>query len=164
MADVVRRHGAGLVLMHAQGTPATMQVNPNYDDVVREVIEFLEARLQRAIDLGIAGSRVVLDPGVGFGKTLEHNLALLAHLDHFTATGYPVLIGASRKRMIDQLTSRTLGPHAPPTGPDQRLGGTCAITVLAAQAGVAMIRVHDVLANHQALSLWRAVSDRSRTV
>jgi dihydropteroate synthase len=106
-----------LVLMHMLDQPATMQQAPHYDDVVAQVLAFLLQRAAAAQAAGVPGGQIVIDPGLGFGKTLEHNLALLAHLDHFTATGYPVLIGASRKRMIDQLTSRTLGPHAPPTGP-----------------------------------------------
>src|SRR5262249_48121193 len=109
MADVVRRHRAGLVLMHAQGTPATMQLAPHYDDVVREVVECLEARLQRAIDLGIAGSQVVLDPGIGFGKTLEHNLLLLGNLRQLRRAGRPVLLGVSRKGFIGRLLGREVG-------------------------------------------------------
>src|SRR3954471_18998681 len=109
MAEVVRRRKAGLVLMHAQGTPATMQQNPHYDDVVREVLEFLEARLQRAIDLGIAGSQVVLDPGIGFGKTLEHNLSLLGTLRRLGRAGRPVLLGVSRKGFLGRLLGRDVG-------------------------------------------------------
>src|SRR5262245_38122693 len=106
MAEAVRRRGAGLVLMHMQGTPQTMQDNPVYEDVVREVREYLQARLQAAADLGIAGVRVVFDPGIGFGKTVEHNLRLLAHLDELGGLGRPVCLGVSRKGFLGKLLGR----------------------------------------------------------
>ncbi len=161
-------HGCPLVLMHMLGQPATMQVSPRYDDVVADVLAFLLERSAAAQAAGVPRGQVIIDPGLGFGKTLEHNLALLARLNHFTAAGHPVLLGASRKRMIAELTRQALGEHGScdglADGPADRLGGTCAITVLAAQAGIALIRVHDVLANQQALTLWRAVAGRSRTM
>src|SRR5579875_448326 len=108
MPEVVRSYGAGVILMHMQGTPATMQIAPHYDDVVAEVINFLEARLQACRDLGIAASQVVLDPGIGFGKTREHNLQLLAHLEELQRLGRPVCLGVSRKGFLGKLLNRPL--------------------------------------------------------
>jgi len=154
MAEVVRRHGAGLVLMHAQGTPATMQVDPRYDDVVREVVEFLEARLQRAIELGIAGSQVVLDPGIGFGKTLEHNLLLLGDLGRLRRAGRPVLLGVSRKGFLGQLLGREVGA---------RLAGALACVCLAmADDSAQVLRVHDVAATRDVVRTWSAIRERAR--
>jgi dihydropteroate synthase len=153
MAEVIRRHKAGLVLMHAQGTPATMQHNPNYDDVVREVAEFLEARLQRARDLGIAVSQVVLDPGIGFGKTLEHNLLLLGNLSRLRRAGRPVLLGVSRKGFLGQLLGRAVG---------ERLAGSlaCACAALADDSAQ-ILRVHDVAATRDAVRTWLAIRERT---
>src|SRR5262249_48286981 len=106
MAEVVRRAGAGVVLMHMQGTPATMQPQPRYADVVAEVDQFFQDRLQAAADLGIATPRTVLDPGIGFGKTEAHNLHLLARLDVFGRHGRPVCLGVSRKGFLGRLTGR----------------------------------------------------------
>jgi dihydropteroate synthase len=152
LADVVRRHRAGLVLMHMQGTPATMQQNPQYEDVVREVTESLEARLQRSIDLGIAGTQVVLDPGIGFGKTLEHNLSLLANLGRLGRAGRPVLLGVSRKGFIGRLLGREVG---------ERLAGSlaCACRALADDSAQ-ILRVHDVAATRDVVRLWLAIHSR----
>jgi dihydropteroate synthase len=146
MAEVVRRHRAGLVLMHMQGTPATMQKAPHYDDVVAEVVEFLEARLQQAADLGIGRTQVVLDPGIGFGKMLEHNLKLLAGLGELRRLGRPVLLGVSRKNFLGKLLDRDV---------NQRLGGslTCVCHTLA-QGSAQIFRVHDVAPTRDAVRLW----------
>jgi dihydropteroate synthase len=143
---------APIAMMHMQGGPATMQQNPRYDDVVAEVLAFLSRRKEAAVAAGIERSQVVIDPGIGFGKTTEHNLALLHHLDRFVATGQPVLVGASRKRFI-QAVSAAAGER-----PDDRLGGTCAVTALAVQAGVQIVRVHDVAANKQAADVAGAIA------
>jgi dihydropteroate synthase len=188
MFRLAAERGAALVLMHMLGQPATMQTSPRYDDVVAEVLAFLTERAAAAEAAGVGRGRIVIDPGLGFGKTLEHNLALLADLKRFVASGYAVLVGASRKRMIAELTrqwveargleARGLGDRglgnrgsedrssrpAADGGLDDRLGGTCAISVLAARAGAAMIRVHNVPANAQALAVWRAVAARSGDV
>ncbi len=148
--------GAPLILMHMLGQPATMQANPHYDDVVGEVRAFLLARAAAAEAAGVPRSQIVIDPGIGFGKTLEHNLALLAHLGRLVETGYPVLVGASRKAMIGQLAAGAVDASG-------RLGGTCAVSVLAAQAGAAMVRVHDVRDNVQAVAVASAI-DRARRV
>jgi dihydropteroate synthase len=149
MAAVVRDAGAGVVLMHMQGTPATMQVAPAYEDVVREVLEFLEARLQAARDLGIAAERVVLDPGIGFGKTTEHNLCLLVGLDRLGRLGRPVLLGASRKGFLGQVLGRPVG---------ERLAGSLAVVCHAlARQAAQVVRVHDVAATHDAIEIFAAL-------
>ncbi|HEY2178671.1 MAG TPA: dihydropteroate synthase [Caulobacteraceae bacterium] len=142
--------GGEVVLMHMQGAPATMQDNPRYDDVLGEVTEFLAERAAAAQAAGVAGERIWLDPGLGFGKTTAHNLALLAGLERIVALGFPVLVGASRKGLI-----RTLDPTA--TSPADRLGGSLAIALAAARAGAAMVRVHDVRETVQALEVQAAI-------
>ena len=136
-----------VVLMHMQGEPGTMQTDPTYVDVVSEVADFLEARREAA---RVAGAeRVVLDPGIGFGKTLAHNLALLRALGALAGLGTPLMLGASRKRMIAALDRD--GPA------DERVGGSLALALRGAEAGCAWLRVHDVSATRQALAVWRAV-------
>ena len=125
-----------VVLMHMQGTPATMQNEPKYDDVVGEVLEFLLGRAKRAEKLGIAKDMIFIDPGIGFGKTTGHNLSLLRNIDKFVATGYRVLVGTSRKRFIGQITGKEK--------PAERIFGTAATVALCAAAGVSFVRVHDV--------------------
>jgi dihydropteroate synthase len=151
LAEVVRRHRAGLVLMHMQGTPATMQQAPHYDEVVREVGEFLEARLQHASDLGIAISQVVLDPGIGFGKTLEHNLRLVARLGELARLGRPLMLGVSHKGFLGKLLGRDVG---------DRLAGSLACVCHALAHGSAQLfRVHDVGPTRDAVRLWLALGD-----
>lgn len=125
-----------VVLMHAQGTPATMQHNPHYNDVVAEVNEYLLERAAAAEHAGIPKERIILDPGIGFGKTTDHNLMLLNHLDALTASGYRVLVGTSRKRFIGHLTGKNI--------PADRLFGTAATVALAVAKGISIVRVHDV--------------------
>jgi dihydropteroate synthase len=151
MAEAVRAHGAGVVLMHMQGTPATMQAAPAYADVVAEVTEFLEARLQAAVDLGIAAEQAVLDPGVGFGKTAEHNLRLLAGLGALRRLGRPVLLGASRKGFLGKVLGRP---------PEQRLAGSLAAVAYALARGAAqVVRVHDVAATRDVVDLFQALDE-----
>ena len=135
MVDVVAETGASLVLMHMQGTPETMQQAPHYDDVVGEVAAFLNERALVAMDHGVAKERIVLDPGIGFGKTLAHNLELLAHLHTFVALGFPLLVGPSRKGFIGQLTQQSVG---------ERGWGTASAIALAVAQGANILRVHDV--------------------
>ncbi len=142
MLETVARHEAGIVLMHMQGTPETMQRNPRYDDVVEEVAAYLRARAQAAVACGIAPAAIALDPGIGFGKTREHNLRLLAALGRFTAGGYAVLLGTSRKRFMGAICEESV--------PSELVGATCATTALGVQAGVRLFRVHDVKPNRQA--------------
>jgi dihydropteroate synthase len=142
--------GCEVVLMHMQGEPRTMQTDPRYGDVVAEVIEFLGARAQAAMAAGVARDRIWLDPGIGFGKRLEHNLALLAALDRIVALGFPVLLGVSRKGFI-----RALDPTA--KAANERLGGSIAAALAGARRGAAMIRVHDVRETLQALAVQAAI-------
>jgi dihydropteroate synthase len=135
MVEVVAQAGAGLVLMHMQGTPDTMQHAPRYDDVVGEVAQFLAERVRFAIDHGVAKDRIVVDPGIGFGKTLGHNLDLLANLRVFTELGYPLLVGPSRKGFIGQLTDQSV---------EERGWGTAGVVALAVEQGANILRVHDV--------------------
>ncbi|MEL7015802.1 MAG: dihydropteroate synthase [Pseudomonadota bacterium] len=138
-----------IVLMHAQGTPQTMQINPFYDDVVTDVQASLEARVQACLLAGIDRDRLILDPGIGFGKTLAHNLALIRALPDLTALGYPVLFGASRKRFIAALDRD--GPA------EDRVGGSVAAALQAARAGARILRIHDVAQTRQALAIDRAI-------
>ncbi len=150
MAGVVAASDAALCLMHAKGDPKTMQEDPEYDDVLLDVFDYLEERLNAAEAAGIPRARLVVDPGIGFGKTLDHNLALLARLSLFHALGVPVLLGASRKRFIG-----TIG-RAP--DPAARTPGSVAVAQAAARQGVQILRVHDTQATRQALDLDRAVT------
>jgi dihydropteroate synthase len=144
---VAARRGVGWVAMHRQGTPATMQIDPHYDDVVAEVVDFLVERAGVAVDSGVA--EVWVDPGIGFGKTLQHNLELLAALSTVTATGYPVVVGTSRKHFIGVLTAG----REEPDPVDQRLPGSLATATWAMEAGASMVRVHDVASTVQAATL-----------
>lgn len=138
-----------IVLMHAQGDPRTMQDRPYYDDVVEEVYAFLAARMEACVKAGVAAERLIVDPGIGFGKTLAHNLSLLANLERFTELGRPVLLGASRKRFIAALDRD--GPA------DERLGGSLAAVLAGRRAGASIFRVHDVAATRQALNVVDAI-------
>jgi dihydropteroate synthase len=140
--------GMSVVLMHAQGEPKTMQDDPRYDDVVLEVFDYLERRIGAAVKAGIARPRIAADPGLGFGKTLAHNLALLAHASLFHGLGVPLLIGASRKRFIQGVS----GGEAP----QSREPGSQAAAIAAAAQGAQILRVHDVAGSRQALAVWRA--------
>ena len=137
-----------ICIMHKQGSPQTMQQAPRYGDVVAEVDRYLQARVAAAEAAGIARERIVIDPGFGFGKTLEHNLALLRDLGRIAASGIPVLAGLSRKSMIGALTGREVG---------ERVFGSVAAALIAAQNGAAILRVHDVAATRDALAVWNAV-------
>jgi dihydropteroate synthase len=148
MAEVVASSRAELCLMHMLGEPRTMQHNPRYDDVVSEVKAFLEHRLAFAVDNGIAEERITVDPGIGFGKTVEHNLELLRRLDEIVALGRPVLIGASRKSFLGRITGRS--------DPADRVAATVAVNVLAYQLGARLFRVHDVAPTYDALAVAAA--------
>ncbi len=148
MAAVVAGAGVECCLMHMKGEPRTMQHSPTYEDVVSEVRAFLEERLAFAVEEGVPEERIWLDPGIGFGKTLEHNLELLRHLDELVAIGRPVLVGTSRKSFIAKLTgAERVGP----------LGGTVASNVLAYERGASIFRVHDVAETVDALRVAAAV-------
>lgn len=145
---------APIVLMHARGAPKTMQDDPRYEDVVGEVAAFFEARIAACAEAGIPRARLILDPGVGFGKRLEHNLALIRATPRFRALGCPVLVGASRKSFIGML-EETVG--APVSKADRRLGGSIAAALAGAAAGAAILRVHDVAETRQALLVAGAI-------
>ena len=147
--EAVAASDCAVCLMHMQGEPLTMQQHPGYGDVVREVREFLAGRLAAAEAADIARDRLVLDPGFGFGKTLEHNLALLARLDETACDGLPVLAGMSRKSMLGAITGRAVG---------ERMGASIAAALIAAERGARILRVHDVAETRDALSVWQAVA------
>jgi dihydropteroate synthase len=150
LAGVVADSGAYLCLMHMLGEPRTMQADPRYDDVVVEVAAFLEERLRTAVDAGVAEERICLDPGFGFGKTVEHNFELLRRLDEIAALGRPVLVGISRKRSL----GRILGDPEATTGP---LSASLAAAVAAYERGATILRVHDVRETVEALTVATAV-------
>jgi dihydropteroate synthase len=148
--DAAAALGVPVVLAHMLGEPRSMQEDPRYDDVVAEVHRFLAERIFAAEMAGIAKRNIVVDPGFGFGKTRDHNLLLLAQLERFTELGVPLLAGLSRKRTIGELTGRT--------DPRERVHGSVAAHVVAAQRGALLLRVHDVAATVDALAVWNAVA------
>ncbi|MDX1581098.1 MAG: dihydropteroate synthase [Alphaproteobacteria bacterium] len=147
---VAAESDAPVVLMHSQGVPKTMQNNPRYGDVVEEVSTYLEERIETCGQAGIEKARLIADPGIGFGKTVEHNLALLAHLERFHDLGCPLLLGVSRKSFIARLSADE--------PPDERLGGSLAAALAGLSRGVHILRVHDVAQTRQAVRVWQAVS------
>jgi len=150
MARVAAASGAPICLMHAQGDPATMQDAPHYDDVTLDVFDVLQTQVDLAETAGICRSRIVVDPGIGFGKTLDHNLLLLKNLSIFHGLGCPVLLGASRKRFIG-----TIG-NAPEAR--DRISGSVAVALHGVRQGMQVLRVHDTLETRQAMSLHLAVN------
>jgi len=137
-------------LMHMQGTPETMQQNPAYTNVVGEVLDFLKARMDAALDAGIAQQHIIIDPGFGFGKTIEHNLLLLASLPVFRQLGVPVLVGLSRKAMIGKILDKPA---------DERLYGSMSLAVMAAMLGADIVRVHDVAETLDAIAMVKALGE-----
>jgi dihydropteroate synthase len=149
--ETVAESEVALCLMHMQGEPRSMQQAPRYTDVLAEVRDFLHGRVARCVEAGISVSRLVIDPGFGFGKTLEHNLELLRRLPELVALGYPVLVGLSRKSMIGKLTGRAEG---------ERLGGSLALATLAVLSGARIVRAHDVGPTIDAIRIVAAVGGR----
>lgn len=147
--------GLPVMLMHAQGDPKTMNDDPQYSDVVLDVFDFLESRIAACVAAGIAKTKLVADPGIGFGKHLHHNVAVLASMSLYHGLGVPVLLGASRKKLIGQLCNVD--------NPKDRVPGSLAAALSAAAQGVQIVRVHDVAATKQALSVWRAAMAGSET-
>jgi dihydropteroate synthase len=145
---VAAKTGLPVILMHAQGDPKTMNSDPQYSDVVLDVFDFLESRIAACEAAGIPKAKLVVDPGIGFGKHLPHNVAVLANLALYHGLGVPVLLGASRKKLIDHISDVP--------NPEDRVPGSIAAALAAAAQGVQIIRVHDVAATRQALSVWRA--------
>ncbi|WP_369601288.1 dihydropteroate synthase [Hahella sp. SMD15-11] len=149
-AEVVRDAPQALCIMHMQGEPATMQDNPQYDNVVEDIRRFLLLRAQALTRTGINSRRILIDPGFGFGKTLAHNVALLKGLDRFADIGYPVLVGMSRKRMIGELTGRET---------PERVVGSAVAAAMAVERGAAIVRVHDVAQTRDAIRVAMAVRE-----
>jgi len=137
------------IIMHMQGNPQTMQDNPNYDDVVGEIKTFLLERAECAQSIGIKKENIIVDPGIGFGKTEKHNLEIICNLEQLVSTGFPVLLGTSRKRFMGAICKNT--------DPEQLIGATCATTVIGVNAGVKLFRVHDVRPNCQAAEVTWAI-------
>jgi len=148
-AKVCADAGVDVVLMHMQGEPRTMQIAPSYEDVVADISAFFVARVEALAGAGIDRARIAIDPGIGFGKNLDHNLTLLAKIDMFHELGQPVLMGASRKSFINRI-DRDLPAK-------DRLGGSLAAVITGLERGVQMFRVHDVAATRQAIGVWRAI-------
>jgi dihydropteroate synthase len=151
LAELCAARGCGVVLMHMLGTPRTMQDAPSYEDVVDDVKAFLAERIEFAVATGIAEERIWADPGIGFGKTVEHNLELLRRLDELRTLGRPICVGTSRKSFIGKITGREL---------DRRLGGTIASNVLALARGATIFRTHDVRELREALEIAGAILGR----
>ncbi len=149
MEGLVAEAGCPIVLMHMLGEPKTMQRDPRYGDVVGEVRDFLAQRAEHALSAGVKPEKIILDPGIGFGKTLAHNLKLLNDLDALVGLGFPVLVGASRKSFLGKITGSD--------DPKNRLFGTVAANVVAFERGASLFRVHDILANGEALEVAAAV-------
>ena len=149
MGKLAAKRKVPVVLMHMQGEPATMQAEPKYEDVVAEVLDFLLARAEFAQKMGIQKEMIIIDPGIGFGKTTEHNLELLRNIDKFVQSGWMVLVGASRKRFIGELTGKT--------EPSGRIFGTAATVAVCATAGVSIVRVHDVAEMVDVLKVARGI-------
>ena len=152
MTEVARSLGAGVIVMHMQGTPATMQVAPRYDDVVTDLSRFFAQRLQSLVATGIPLEAIALDPGIGFGKTREHNIALLARLAEFASLGRPICLGVSRKGFLGKLLDRPL---------EQRLAGSLAAAAFGlAQGAVQILRVHDVAETRDLVRVWEVLCNR----
>jgi dihydropteroate synthase len=148
MVEVCREASCGIVCMHMQGTPQTMQQAPQYSDVVAEIRRFFAERLENLRQAGIPECRIALDPGVGFGKTAQHNVEILSSIRQFQSLGRPVLIGHSRKRFLQKVTGRPV---------DERLFGTIGVSVALAHQQVDIVRVHDVAANRDAITAFLAI-------
>lgn len=153
MLELVADKGIMIVLMHMQAIPETMQINPVYDDVLEEVSAYLLERVAQAVKAGVQETNIIIDPGIGFGKTQQHNMQLMANLQRFVDTGMPVLLGTSRKRFMGAICG-----IAKPT---DLVGATCATTVLGVNAGVSIFRVHDVRPNRQAADVAYAMRNQS---
>jgi dihydropteroate synthase len=150
MVEAAREFGAGVIVMHMQGTPATMQVAPNYDDVVIDLFQYFQERVQSLIESGIVLDTIVLDPGIGFGKTREHNITLLAKLAKFIELGCPICLGVSRKGFLGKLLDRPL---------EQRMAGSLAAAAFAlSQQAAQILRVHDVAETRDLVRVWEVLS------
>lgn len=151
MANVCRETEVGVICMHMQGTPQDMQDEPHYENVVAEVCDFFSERLQTLEAQGIPRERIVLDPGIGFGKTARHNIEILSQIDRFQMLSRPILIGHSRKRFLEKVIGRPV---------EERMYGTLGVSIALAAQGTSILRVHDVRATRDAVAAWTAISSR----
>ncbi len=150
--DLVAQNNVDVCIMHMQGNPQTMQRDPQYKNVVQEVFDFLQERIKTCLDGGINREKIFADIGIGFGKTLEHNLALLRNLERFHDLGVKLLLGTSRKKFIEKVMEADIDP-------DQRIGGSLATALWGMETGVHIVRVHDVAQTKQAIDVWSKLSD-----
>jgi len=153
MAPLVAERGVPVILMHMQGMPRNMQENPSYDDVVADISRFLLQRARHAIAAGIAPEQVLIDPGIGFGKTVEHNLEIIRRLSEFASLGHPLVLGTSRKRFIGSVTGRVV---------TERIMGTAASVAFSIARGVDVVRVHDVEEMLEVVKMADAIAGRER--
>ncbi len=151
MVRLCADNDVAVIAMHMQGTPQTMQENPRYDDVVQDIAEYLRMRIDGLVEQGVAEERIAIDPGIGFGKTAEHNIDILSHVGTFRELGRPVLIGHSRKRLLSHVLGREV---------DERVFGTVGVSIAVAMQSADLIRVHDVQATHDAIIAWRAIASQ----
>ena len=151
MMNLVAKHNLYYCIMHMQGSPKTMQDNPRYKNVVSEIIDFLESQSKKAIQQGINQDKIILDPGIGFGKKTEHNLEILKNLEKFTNLGYLTLLGTSRKRILGEVSGEN--------NPSDRVSGTCATSALGVMSGINIYRVHDVWQNKQAIDIAHSIKN-----
>ena len=151
MMNLVAKHNLYYCIMHMQGSPKTMQDNPRYKNVVSEIIDFLESQSKKAIQQGINQDKIILDPGIGFGKKTEHNLEILKNLEKFTNLGYHTLLGTSRKRILGEVSGEN--------NPSDRVSGTCATSALGVMSGINIYRVHDVWQNKQAIDIAYSIKN-----
>ena len=151
MMNLVAKHNLYYCIMHMQGSPKTMQDNPRYKNVVSEIIDFLESQSKKAIQQGINQDKIILDPGIGFGKKTEHNLEILKNLEKFTNLGYRTLLGTSRKRILGEVSGEN--------NPSDRVSGTCATSALGVMSGINIYRVHDVWQNKQAIDIAYSIKN-----
>ena len=160
IAETAARHGVPVILMHMKGTPRTMQIDPTYDDVVREVRDFLDDAINRAVTSGIEREKIIVDPGIGFGKTRRHNLLLLQRLEELTDLNVPILVGPSRKRFIRDLVKSSAEKDIAPDRPEVEAGTQAAIAA-AVLKGADMVRVHDVARTKPTVALCDAIKKAS---
>ena len=149
MMSLIAKHNLYYCIMHMQGSPKTMQDNPKYKNVISEIIDFLSSQSKKAMDLGISKDKIILDPGIGFGKKTEHNLEILKNLENFSRLGFYTLLGTSRKKILGEISGNN--------NPVDRIAGTCATSALGVMAGINIYRVHDVWQNKQAIDVAYAI-------
>ena len=151
MMSLIAKHNLYYCIMHMQGSPKTMQDNPKYNNVVSEIIDFLSYQSKKAMDLGISKDKIILDPGIGFGKKTEHNLEILKNLENFSQLGFYTLLGTSRKKILGEISGNN--------NPVDRIAGTCATSALGVMSGINIYRVHDVWQNKQAIDVAYAIKN-----